>query len=64
MTYNFTSLYLKIMDFGALNFKFKSVARLHGFESSWTFWKYLSTSYNFHVLSFFKFKLELGEKMA
>ena len=41
----------------ALCFNFKSIARLHGFESSWTFWKDFSTSYNFHVLSFFQIQI-------
>src|ERR1051325_11506548 len=63
MTYNFECLYLQIMDFGALSFKIKSMARLHGFESSWTFCKACFKGYKFHVLSFIQFKVELCEKM-
>ena len=64
MTYNLDVLTLKIKCHEALCFNLKSVSRLHGFESSWTFWKACFKGYNFHVLSFFQFKLELGEKMA
>ena len=48
---------MKIKFHEALYFNFKSIARLHGFESSWTFWKACFTSYNFHVLSFFSIQI-------
>ena len=64
MTYNLKFWTLKIMFMEPYVFNFKSIARLHGFESSWTFWKACFKSYNFHVLSFFQIKMELCEKMA